>query len=139
MLIANVDGIRITSGTNNTVQANTCLANTEYGIKITDSGAIGNIIRHNNLNFNANPLTDAGVTTTIKYNIGYVTEGSGSAINSTATTFVFNHGLSVTPDVVLCSFDSTEITAYTWTATSTQITVTVVGMIANRTCYWSVP
>jgi len=67
----------------------------------------------------------------------YITENSGTATNSTATTFVFNHGLAGTPTGVWASFNSTEITGWTWTATSTEITITVVGMTADRTCYWT--
>ena len=67
----------------------------------------------------------------------YITENSGTATNSTATTFVFNHGLAWTPTGVWASFNTTEITGWTWTATSTEITITVVGITANRTCYWT--
>lgn len=66
----------------------------------------------------------------------YVTENSGSAVNATATTFSITDGLAGTPTGVWCSFNSTEITAYTWTVTSSTITVTVVGMTGNTTCYW---
>ena len=69
-------------------------------------------------------------------NVGYVTENSVTATNTTATTCVFNHGLAGTPTNVQCSFNFTGWTSWTWTATSTQVTVTVTGTLpASWTVY----
>jgi hypothetical protein len=46
-------------------------------------------------------------------------------VNTSATTFVFNHTLYRTPTDVQCTFDLTVGYIWTWTATSTQVTVTV--------------
>lgn len=59
-------------------------------------------------------------------NVGLV-EQWGTQTNTTATTFVFAHTLAGSPDYVLASFNSTEITAWSWVATSTNITITVVN------------
>ena len=66
-------------------------------------------------------------------------ENSGTATNSTATTFVFNHGLPTTATGVWASFDTTAISGWTWTSTSTQITITVTGtgLPESMTCYWT--
>jgi hypothetical protein len=74
----------------------------------------------------------------VKHNLGYVTENSGTATNSTATTFVFNHLLAGTPTGVWASFNITAVSGWTWTATATQITITVTGTLpASMTCYWT--
>jgi hypothetical protein len=70
---------------------------------------------------------------------GFVTENSGSATNTTATTFVFNHGLAGTPDYVWASFNSSQVDAWIWSADSTQITVTVTNSGTGDqvvACYW---
>ena len=82
-----------------------------------------------------------GATNLVWRNIGFVTENSGTALNATATTFSISHGLEGTPTVVFYTFNSTDITAASWTSTSSTITITVVGMANksyNYTCYWSV-
>jgi len=111
----------------------------EYGIQVTNT-CYNNTITNNNLLGNKDGAMSISSTAlannVVNYNMGFVTENSGTATNSTATTFVFNHGLAGTPTGVWASFNSTEITGWTWTATSTQITITVVGMTADRTCYW---
>jgi hypothetical protein len=74
----------------------------------------------------------------IKGNIGFVTENSGTATNTTATTFVFNHGLASTSTGVWASFKTTQIDAWKWTA-KTQITITVVNSATSDqivACYW---
>jgi len=64
-------------------------------------------------------------------------ENAGSANNATTTTIAITHALIGTPTVVLCSFNSTAITGYSWTSTSTTITVTIAGTLpATTTCYW---
>jgi len=53
-----------------------------------------------------------------------------------ATTFVtFNHQLYTTPTLVLASFSVASYGNYTWTATSTQITITV-STSGTYTVYW---
>lgn len=66
-------------------------------------------------------------------------ESSGSLSNSTATTFSITHGLFGIPTGVWCSFNNTAVLSYSWTATSSIITVTVTGaaLPAAMTCYWS--
>jgi len=64
-------------------------------------------------------------------------ENIGTATNTTATTFVFNHSLAGTPTFVSASFNTTSIDAWTWTADATQITITVTpALTAPATCYW---
>jgi hypothetical protein len=66
-------------------------------------------------------------------------ESSGSLSNNTATTFRITHGLFGMPTGVWCSFNNTAVLSYSWTATSSIITVTVTGaaLPAAMTCYWS--
>lgn len=47
--------------------------------------------------------TDTNYPPLIKNNKGYVTEASGSASFSNATSAVINHGLSITPSIVICT------------------------------------
>jgi hypothetical protein len=49
--------------------------------------------------------------------------------NTTATTFVFNHGLASTANSVQVSFNFTGWTSWTWTSTTTQVTVTITGTL----------
>jgi len=63
--------------------------------------------------------------TTVKYNIGFVTENSGTATISSSTSVVVNHGLAGTPTHVNCGFKTTGYGSWIWSATSTQITITV--------------
>jgi len=109
----------------------------DYGVVVENAwyiDIVNNIFSNNAVN--ATFITGEHVAFKIENNAGFVTENSGTATNSTATTFVFNHGLAETPTGVWASFNTTEITGWTWTATSTEITITVVGMTADRTCYW---
>lgn len=68
-------------------------------------------------------------------NIGYVTENKGTATITTSTSVVFNHGLATTPTLVLASFSVASYGNYTWTATTTQITITV-STSGTYTVYW---
>lgn len=66
-------------------------------------------------------------------------ETSLTGTNTTATTTVITHNLCTTPTHVLASFNQTGIT-YTWTATSTQITITFAALTdytlpASLNCY----
>jgi len=71
-------------------------------------------------------------------NRGFVTENTGTTTNSTATTFVFNHGLASTASGFWASFNTTAINGWAWTSTTTQITVTVTGTSLPEimACYW---
>ena len=102
-----------------------------YGIR--DYGTVycgNNTIRHNDIYNCTAPINVTGTNTLIHGNVGFVTENSGTATNTTATTFVFNHGLAGNPQTnggVWASFNTTAISGWSWTATSTQITITVSG------------
>lgn len=64
-------------------------------------------------------------------NTGFVTENLVFNVeNTTATTFVFNHGLAAAANSVLCTFNVTGLT-YTWSSTTTQVTVTVAPVSGN--------
>jgi len=80
-------------------------------------------------------LTEPPQSARIKFNIGYATENSGTAIISASTTVKFNHGLAGTPDFVYASFNSTTYGSWTWTATSTEITITV-ATSGSYEVYW---
>lgn len=58
-------------------------------------------------------------------NYGYVTEISGSGTFSSNTSITVDHGLAGTPTSVLTGFNTTGWTSWSWSATSTQITITV--------------
>lgn len=63
-------------------------------------------------------------------NNGFVTENTVlNAANTTATTFVFNHGLANTANSVQVSFNFTGWTSWTWTSTTTQVTITITGTL----------
>jgi hypothetical protein len=68
-------------------------------------------------------------------NTGYVTENKGTATITTSTSIAFNHGLATTPTLVLASFNLASYGNYTWTATTTQITITV-STSGTYTVYW---
>ena len=89
-------------------------------------------LRFNNFiygNYLDRPIHKVGASTKVYNNLGYVTENILFSIsNTTATTFVFNTGLASTANSVFCTFDSTTacaIKSYSWTSTTTQVTVTV--------------
>ena len=132
-------------GCNNTIQQNRCYdtrsgasRTQQYGIYLYSDGNDNyvwwNIFQGNSIA----QVGNVGSRNIIKSNVGFVTENTGSSVNATATTFSITHGLASTPTFVSYSFNSTDITAASWTSTTTVITVTVVGMAsANYTCYWS--
>lgn len=94
-------------------------------------------IRYNFISAKTSPISNSGTNTLIRWNVNYRTESSGSQANTTATTFVFNHNLKATPVIVWTSFNATAVDGWTWTATSSQITITVTGTLdASTTCYW---
>lgn len=66
-----------------------------------------------------------GEHTRVRDNLGFVTENWGTATISSSTSVQFNHGLSGTPDQVMVGFNTTGYGDCGWSATSTQITLTV--------------
>jgi len=131
------DGIDLGDSENCTVTGGAWNDNGGYGIREASGANYNVIVGTVVLDNTAGGMVIVGSNTTVKNNVGFVTENSGTATNTTATTFVFNHGLAGTPIGVWASFNTTEITGWTWTATSSQITITVVGMTDDRTCYWT--
>jgi hypothetical protein len=99
--------ILIANGSDNNVSSDNQISNTLTPV-ISDSGSnsmwsFGNVID------------------------GKPCENTVTATNTTATTFVFNHGLAGTSNYVWASFNSTQIDSWKWTAICTQITITVVN------------
>jgi len=133
------DGIRLTGDSdNNVLVGSRCTGGSGYGINISTSTCDNNDIRDNHLTGNTlGAINDAGTGTKIRDIRGYVTENSGSAVNSTSTTFVITHGLAETPTFVSASFNTTAIDAWTWTANSTTLTITVTPALTSpATVYW---
>lgn len=60
---------------------------------------------------------------------------SGTATISSGTSVTFDHGLAGTPTLVLCSFNNTGYGDWKWSATSTQITITVTNS-GTYEVYW---
>lgn len=80
-------------------------------------------------------VSEYGVHNIVSGNIGYVTENKGTATITASTSIAFNHGLATTPTLVLASFAPIGWGNYTWTATTTQITITV-STSGTYTVYW---
>lgn len=98
-----------------------------YGIKCHENNSY---IYVEDCDFSANVFQPSINSTdyanfTIRNVKGFVTENSGTATISSSTNTVFNHGLASTPTFVSASFDVTGWTSWKWSATSTQITITV--------------
>lgn len=119
---------------NNLIEA---WSNFTYGIKITYC-TLNVTITNNAIKGMSGAAISAPSNADVFRNAGWRTENSGSATNSTATTFSITHGLAGTPTGVWCSFDTTTISGWGWTATSSTITVTVAGtgLPSSITCYW---
>jgi hypothetical protein len=81
------------------------------------------------------PISCAASNCIIANNIGYVNEALGVATITSGTSIAFDHGLWTTPTLVLASFNSTGYGNYTWTGTTTQITITVFNS-GTYTVYW---
>jgi len=82
------------------------------------------------------PFWDSG--SGIKFKTVWAWTGSefkGTASIVDSTSIAFNHNLVTTPTLILCSFNSTAYGAYTWTATATEITITVLNS-GYYTVYW---
>lgn len=58
-------------------------------------------------------------------NPDFVTENSGTEYIISSSRITFNHGLAGTPTLVLVSFDKLGCRSWKWSATSTQITITL--------------
>lgn len=133
------DGIRFGDGgsDDSIAENNRCQNNTGYGINIASGSCDRDVVRFNYVTGNvAGQVANSGVSTTIKFNVGFVTENSVSSANTTATTAVINHGLASNATYAWCSFNDTSILSYTWTSDATQITITVTGTLpASWTCY----
>ena len=78
-------------------------------------------VRNNSIN----QITKVGAHTKIRDCMGFVTENSGTATISASTTVTFNHGLAGTPTHVECGFKTTGYGSWIWSATTTNITITV--------------
>ncbi len=120
----------------NIIHDNIIESNSGYGISETNVSGYTSI--KDNI-FNSNSLGGVSVVSSnsiVKHNVGFVTENSVSGANTTATTAVINHGLASTATYVWCSFNTSAILSYTWTSTTTQITITVTGTLpASWTVY----
>jgi hypothetical protein len=118
------------SNLRNTITTNYIYGN-DYGVfEGTGGGTIdyneitNNIFYENTLDTNLE-----GANSRVYANQGFVTENTVlSVTNTTATTFVFEHGCDDAPDSVLCQFNAVtiaEIKGYSATSNSTYTTVTV--------------
>ena len=96
-------------------------------IGIAASGVDGTVVEDNTFyGYGAAAIVNYGTNSQIHYNHGFVTENTILKVaNTTATTFVFNHGCASTVNSVQCSFNLTVAYTWTWTSTTTQVTVTV--------------
>jgi len=131
---------------NNTFKDNNLIipsTNTETIYGFCEDSRLGNnyYIENTLKNFGNNAFKDISTNSIIQRNVfdGLPSENSGTATNSTATTFVFNHGLWSNATGVWASFNTTTISGCTWTSTTTQITVTVTGTGLPEiiACYWN--
>jgi hypothetical protein len=109
-------------------------AGTAIGVHVS-GGTLDTVIDGNAFIGMTNPVVDDGTNTTIGDNGGYIIENKGIATITTSTNVVFNHGLATTPTFVSASFSPIGWGNYTWTATTTQITVTV-STSGTYTVYW---
>jgi hypothetical protein len=139
-ITSNLDDGAEVWGNNHYFEGTYIASNTGYGIDI--HGTTSQVQYCQFASNVAGQINPGGTTMVIHYNLGYVTEKDGSATNVTATTFSFLHGLVAAPSAghggVWCSFNTISVSAYTWTANATAITVTVAGtgLPATITCYW---
>lgn len=79
-----------------------------------------------------------GVSSDFRANTGYKTEARGAAtIASGATSVTVSHGLAATPTIVVLGATHAEVSDATFSATSTQITITVPSATsADRVVNW---
>jgi len=118
----------------NSITDNKFYGEMTYGVYF-DSACRYNNIRHNYFNITGTGFNWGGTDNVAEDNIGFTTENTGTATISSSTSTTFNHELVGTPTGVWASFDSTGYNGWTWTATATQITVTV-GQSGTYEVYW---
>jgi len=138
--------------------------NIDFGIWVEGNSTINNmrdvIVAHNqiknvevygiyayrtlNIEVSSNYIENSGtnifmsatvVNASVHHNLGFITENFGTGTFSSNTSITFNHGLDGTPVLVLASFNVTGWTSYGWSATATQITITV-ETSGTYECYW---
>jgi hypothetical protein len=125
------DGIYVTSSYN-IINNNRCyddlysgVRNQRYGICISATGHY-NVVTGNEVTGNKNGgMLISGTDNKVTHNIGFATENSGTANIITTNTVTFDHGLAGTPTHVECGFKTIGYGTWKWSATSTQITITV--------------
>ena len=102
-------------------------ATTLVGQNIIKMESTNNNLMVLNNNFASSGAIAWGTETsrTVKNNIGYVTENSGTSTISASTAVTFNHGLAGTPTYVNVGFKTSGYGSWSWFATSTQISITV--------------
>jgi parallel beta-helix repeat protein len=114
------------------------------GISI-GSGCNNTLVESNDFNTASTAIDNSGVSSLIRWNRGYKSEGSASSINATTTTWTFTMGNASTVLRAYISFNSTIANPY-WSATGNTLTVTTGTIIAanNTACYvewfcWNYP
>jgi len=128
------DGIALQIGCNNTiVMGNTVINPNRDDFNIYTGNAGIRVIAND---FPKGYVEDAGHNSKWFANTGFVTENSFSGANTTTTTAVLNHGLASTATYVWVSFNTSAITGYTCTSSTTQVTITPTGTLPESwTCY----
>lgn len=126
-------GIESGSNINYNVITNNIIKGSYWGIYLPATNTY-NLITDNNVAENSvGAISISGSTNKVSGNIGFVTENTVlNVANTTATTFVFNHGLASTANSVNVQFNFTGWTSWTWTSTTTQVTVTVTGTLPQN-------
>jgi parallel beta-helix repeat protein len=91
---------------------------------------------------NLGPAPFPGSGNIVKNNYGFLTEYFSSASNATTTTWRFTPALgglgvaNLAPTAVFCSFNSTEVTGWTWSYVAPTLTITTATILtAPTTCY----
>jgi parallel beta-helix repeat protein len=119
-------GVYVLAPDNNTKILGGSICDTRTQGILLQAGSYNCLIAETTFRNNSAPLSNSATGTVVKSNPGFITENTVlNMANSTATTFVFNHGLAASANSVQCSFDLTIQYSWTWTSTSTQVTVTV--------------
>ncbi|MGQ9624808.1 MAG: right-handed parallel beta-helix repeat-containing protein, partial [Candidatus Bathycorpusculaceae bacterium] len=86
-------GFRLENTSSDNVLEGNILRNLNTGIKIYSGASNNQIYRNYFLPTLTTIISDAGTGTKVKYNIGYVTENSGTATITASTSVTVNHGL----------------------------------------------
>lgn len=148
-------GIYLQSFINNVSIEGNYVRNTKTGIRLVGvqnsfvrnnhvfAGATNNSIQEEGIcdknqiecNYVDRPIANVGANTKVRYNIGYATENSGTALMSDNSTVTLDHALVVIPITVQASFNCTGWGSWSWNASSTQITITTENSV-NATVYW---